>query len=64
MFEKGKFVILNGQIGVVVETPAAIGSNLNDHTAVWFGLTENGKPEIWTVPAEYLCAGPRPIVKH
>jgi len=64
MHEIGEFVTLNDRIGVVVQMPHQPGADLEDHVAVWFGLIENGRPEIWTVPAEYFLAGPSPIVKH
>ena len=64
MFAPGDFVTLNGRLGVVVPMPVQPGADLDDHAAVWFGDTEQGRPEIWTVPAEYLCAGPLPIVQH
>ena len=64
MHEIGEFVTLNGRIGVVVQMPHQPGADLYDHLAVWFDSFENGRPEIWTVPAEYFLAGESPIVKH
>jgi hypothetical protein len=64
MFTKGEFVTINNQTGVVVLTGPELGSDLEDHTGVWFGIFEHGRPEIWTIPTEYLAEGPEPVMKH
>lgn len=64
MFSKGEFVTINNQTGFVVLTGQELGSDLEDHTGVWFGTYENGHPEIWTIPTEYLGKGAEPVMKH
>jgi hypothetical protein len=64
MYDKGDFVKINKQVGVVVFTGKEMSEDLQDHTGVWFGTHENGAPEIWTIPTEYLKRGPEPVLKH
>jgi hypothetical protein len=64
MFGNGAIVTLNGRIGVVVFTGEDLGQDLEDHSGIWFGTFENGIPEVWTIPTEYLSTGPRPALKH
>jgi hypothetical protein len=64
MFQKGEIVTLNHQVGVVVLTGEELEGDLDDHTGVWFGTLEDSKPEVITIPTEYLAPGPRPILKH
>jgi len=64
MVEKGDFVMVDTQVGVVVTTGQELGGDLNDHTGVWFGSFEKGHPEVWTIPTEYLAPGPKPVFKH
>ncbi len=64
MFEKGDFVKLNQEIGVVVLTGKELGADMDDHTGVWFGAMEQGLPEVWTIPSEYLVPGPEPVLRH
>ena len=61
---KGDFVVINGETGVVVLTGDELGGDLGDHTAVWFGTLDNGRPEVWTVPTEYLQRGGVPVQRH
>lgn len=63
-FSHGDFVLLNGQVGVVVATGDELGEELSDHLAVWFGHVAEGSPEVWTVPAEYMLPGPEPTLRH
>ena len=49
----------NGRPCVVVKTGQQLtddqpGSDLLDHVGVWFGEVEDGKPVIYTIPAEYV----------
>ena len=64
MFEKGAVVTINGRVGVVVLTGNELSEALADHTAVWFGDVDDGVPEVWTIPTEYLSEGPRPVFRH
>jgi hypothetical protein len=64
MFQIGDFIILNNQVGVVVRTGAELGEDMEDHTGVWFGTCEDNKPEVWTVPSEYLHEAPSALMKH
>ena len=64
MLKKGDFVEINKDIGVVVMTGEDLGDDLEDHTGVWFGTYQEGVPEIWTIPTEYLAKGPEPVMKH
>ncbi|HYV35978.1 MAG TPA: hypothetical protein VE988_09770 [Gemmataceae bacterium] len=64
MFKKGDFVIINKQIGVVVTTGKELPGDSDDHTGVWFGTYENGVPEVWTIPTEYLEKGLEPVLYH
>lgn len=64
MFTKGEFVTLNDQIGVVILTGTDMGGDLEDHTGVWFGTNDQGSPEVWTIPTEYLRKGPEAVMKH
>jgi hypothetical protein len=64
MFQKGDFVKINNQVGVVVRTANELPGDSEDHTGVWFGTLEKGVPEIWTIPTEYLAGGPEQILKH
>ena len=64
MFTNGEIVTINKKVGVVVLTGQDMGGDLEDHTGVWFGGFEDGKPEVWTIPTEYLASGPEPVLKH
>ena len=64
MFEKGRIVAVDAQVGVVVLTGSELGADMDDHTGVWFGTFHDGQPEVMTIPTEYLVAGPPPLVKH
>jgi hypothetical protein len=69
MFKTGEFVVHNNQVGVVAMTGEDLvsrlpGSGLEDHTGVWFGTLEDGAPDVWTIPTEYLAKGPQPVMKH
>ncbi len=64
MFTKGDFVAINDRVGVILMTAAELSADLEDHTGVWFGDLENGIPEIWTIPTEYLEKGPDPVLRH
>ena len=61
---KGEIVSVGGKVGVVVLTGKDLDGDLEDHTGVWFGSLENGRPEVWTIPTEYLSKGSEPIFKH
>lgn len=62
--KKAQFVMLDAKrIGIIVGTE--LDANVpDDHVAIWFGNMENGKPEVWTVPAEYCKRAPDPVYKH
>jgi hypothetical protein len=62
--QKGDLVKIGTQVGVVVATGQELEGDLNDHTGVWFGSFEKGRPEVWTIPTEYLTSGPKPVFKH
>lgn len=64
MFQKGEIVTVNHRVGVVVFTGMELEGDMDDHTGVWFGTLDDGKPEVVTVPTEYIAAGPRPVLKH
>lgn len=64
MFEKGRIVTLDGRLGVVVLVGEELDEDMGDHTGVWFGDVEGGRPVVFTVPTEYLAAGPRPVMEH
>lgn len=64
MFKKGDFVRINKQVGIVVMTGKELPGDSDDHTGVRFGTYENGVPEVWTVPTEYLEKGPELVLKH
>lgn len=64
MFHRGEFVVINNDIGIVVRVGEELGNDAEDHTAVWFGTCENGKPEVWTIPTEYLKKGPQSVLRH
>jgi len=64
MFNKGDIVRLDSKIGVVVFTGKDLPGDLEDHTGVWFGAVENGIPEVWTIPTEYLSQASQPKIKH
>lgn len=64
MFEKGRIVTVNDRVGVVVLTGKELVGDMDDHTGVWFGILDEGKPEVITIPTEYLTAGPPPLLKH
>jgi hypothetical protein len=64
MFKIGDFVKVNTQVGVVVRSGQELPGDSEDHTGVWFGTFENGLPEIWTIPTEYLGSGPNQVLKH
>ena len=64
MFKKGDFVKINEQVGVVVMTGEELPGDSEDHAGVWFGTYEEGIPEVWTIPTEYLETGPEPVLKH
>jgi hypothetical protein len=64
MFGKSEFVTINNQTGVVVRAGQELAGALKDHTGVWFGTYENGRPEVWTIPTEYLSSGPQSVWKH
>ena len=64
MLKKGDFVSINNEIGVVVLTGDDLPTEMGDHTGVWFGTFEEGVPEVWTIPTEYLATGPSPAMKH
>jgi hypothetical protein len=64
MVKKGDFVQINKQVGVVVMIGQEMGGDLENHTGIWFGTYENGAPEVWTIPTEYLAEGPAPVLQH
>jgi hypothetical protein len=64
MFQRGDFIILNSDVGVVVMNGVEMEGDLDDHTMVWFGEIENGLPVTYTVPTDYLKVGPAPEVRH
>lgn len=64
MFNKGEFVTISKQVGVVVRTGEELPGDSEDHTGVWFGIYEKGVPEVWTIPTEYLEKAPEPVYKH
>jgi hypothetical protein len=64
MLKKGDFVHINKQVGVVIMTGQEMSGDLEGHIGVWFGTYENGVPEVWTIPSEYLGEGPSPVLKH
>jgi hypothetical protein len=64
MIRRGDFVQINGRLAVVVATGEELGESLADHSTVWFGTVEDEKPEVWTIPTEYLSHAPSPIVRH
>jgi hypothetical protein len=63
---KGDFVHLDGSgVGIVVATPEDDAQVPEEHLGVWFGtLDEEGNPEVWTVPAEYLRPAPTSVYRH
>lgn len=64
MFSKGDFVKINDDIGVVVATGDELGGDLLDHTGVWFGICEDGIPEVCTLPTEYLASFSEKKLRH
>lgn len=64
MFQKGDFVSVNREVGVVVKTGEELPGDMGDHTGVWFGECVDGVPEARTIPTEYLEAIPRAMWKH
>ncbi len=64
LIQPGQIVTINGQVGVVVLTGKELDDDMDDHTGVWFGTTDGGLPKVFTIPTEYLAAGPLPILKH
>ena len=64
MLEKGSLVEINNQVDVVVMLGDELPGDCHDHAGVWFGDLENGAPEVWTVPLDYLKKGPTPVLKH
>ena len=72
-WKKGDIVVLNGLLAVVVGI--AGDSNVpEDYIAIWYGElhgqivfegdSSEGKPKVYTVPAEYCRPGPEPIYLH
>ncbi len=60
---RGDFVLLDNKLAVVIH----LENNENvpeDHVALWFGQSENGLPQVWTVPLEYCVAAPEPMYRH
>ena len=64
MFQKGAFVTINGEVGIVVMTGDELPGDMGDHSGVWFGRCEQGIPEVRTIPTEYLEQGPAPVLRH
>ena len=50
MFQRGQIVTVNHRVGIVVFTGMELEGNLDDHTGVWFGTLDDGKPEV--VPSQ------------
>ena len=64
MLKKGDFVTNGRDIGVVVMSGEELLGDMEDHTGVWFGTYENGVPEVWTIPTEYLEKTSESVQKH
>lgn len=64
MHRTGETVVLHGRVGVGVLLGRDLGQGLGDHTGVWFGTSEDDRPEVWTVPTGYLTPGPPPALRH
>ena len=64
MVGKGDIVTINNRVGVVVATGQELGGELEDHTGVWFGSFDGEYPVVWTIPTEYVAAGPKPVFEH
>ena len=64
MLVKGDIVTINDRVGVIVLSGEDLGVEFEDHSGVWFGDAENGIPEVWTIPTEYLSKCPQPNLKH
>ena len=64
MFQKGDFVTINQEVGIVAMTGEELPGDMEDHTGVWFGTFVQGVPEVRTIPTEYLEAGPRAVLRH
>jgi hypothetical protein len=72
-FNRGDFVEVDGALGVVVGV-AGEQQVPEEHLAIWFGVDKPssaaqeehgvGCPEVWTIPQEYVQAGPNAIVHH
>jgi hypothetical protein len=60
---EGTFVCYHGRLAVVVRDgarcTAEAGGDLDDHLGLWFGeITAEGRPVVWTIPAEYVEVQP------
>ena len=64
MLNKGEFVVINNDIGLVAFTGEELEGDLADHTGVWFGHLENRRPVIYTIPTDHLVKGPKPEFRH
>jgi hypothetical protein len=64
MFKIGDFVTINKQTGIVVRIGEDLPGDCQDHAGIWFGTFENGIPEVWIIPTEYLEKGPQAVLKH
>lgn len=64
MFKKGDSVTINGDHGLVVMDGKEIPGDAEDQLGVFFGTFEDGRPEVWIIPSEYLREGPPVLLKH
>jgi hypothetical protein len=76
VLSRGDLVEVDGTPCVVVALagePVGPEHVPEDHVALWFGnpvvqlreeATTQGKPEVWTVPLEYVQQGQVPVVRH